>query len=86
MLADAQAGFYRHYAFLPKRLYYGDKLFGKIFMRNGDVYNGEALVIDRMALVSGTNSMPYPLLGQIIWDERQFRILDLRKDIKLSKS
>jgi len=29
-----------------KNLYYGDKLFGKIYMRNGDVYNVESLIID----------------------------------------
>jgi hypothetical protein len=32
--------------FYQKKLYYGDKLFGKIYMRNGDVYNVEALIID----------------------------------------
>jgi hypothetical protein len=32
--------------FYQKRLFYGDKLFGKILMRNGDVYNVESLVID----------------------------------------
>jgi hypothetical protein len=32
--------------FYQKRLYYGDKLFGKIYMRDGDVYNVEALIID----------------------------------------
>ncbi|MBU1626523.1 hypothetical protein KKB18_04065, partial [bacterium] len=32
--------------FYQKKLFYGDKLFGKIYMRNGDVYNVEALIID----------------------------------------
>jgi len=32
--------------FYQKKLYYGDKLFGKIYMRNGDVYNVESIIID----------------------------------------
>jgi len=32
--------------FYQKKLYYGDKLFGKIYTRNGDVYNVESIIID----------------------------------------